>query len=71
MNQLFSNERRSKQKHCGIPRKESAQKVNSYTIGFPKKATFHRNKNRKNKDNTPDDILVSSDPVNVSCGPWH
>ena len=47
MNQLFSNERRSKQKHCGIPRKESAQKVNSYTIGFPKKATFHRNKNRK------------------------
>lgn len=47
MNQLFSNERRPKQKHCGIPRKESAQKVNSYTIGFPKGTTFHRNKNRK------------------------
>lgn len=50
MNQLFSKERRPKQKHCGIPRKESAQKVNSYTIGFPKKATFHRNKNRKREN---------------------
>lgn len=47
MNQLFPNERRPKQKHCGIPRKESAQKVNPYTIGFPKRTTFHRNKNRK------------------------
>lgn len=47
MNQLFSNERRPKQKHCGIPREESAQKVNSYTTGFPKGTTFHRNKNRK------------------------
>lgn len=36
MNQLFSNERRSKQKHCGIPTKESAHKVNPYTIAFLK-----------------------------------